>query len=79
MNSVLEPASAPTFLRSLPPTILDATFVGGDVQLTRRLDKYRFEIGGGVRGAYQRDPFSGEFYVFSAYVVLLWHEPRFVL
>jgi hypothetical protein len=67
------------FLRSLPPTLLNATFFGGDVQLTRRLDTYRFELGGGLRGAYQRDVFSGEFYVFSAYIVLLWHEPRFVL
>jgi hypothetical protein len=67
------------FLRSLPPTLLNATFFGGDVQLTRHIDTYRFELGGGLRGAYQRDIFSGEFYVFSAYIVLLWHEPRFVL
>jgi hypothetical protein len=67
------------FLRSLPPTLLNATYFGGDVQVTRHLDTYRFEIGGGLRGAYQRDVFSGEFYVFSAYIVLLWHEPRFVL
>jgi len=67
------------FLRSLPPTLLNATFFGGDVQLTRRVDTYRFELGGGLRGGYQRDVFSGEFYVFSAYIVLLWHEPRFVL
>lgn len=67
------------FLRSLPPTLLNATYFGGDVQLTRRLDTYRFELGGGLRGAYQHDVFSGEFYVFSAYIVLLWHEPRFVL
>jgi hypothetical protein len=67
------------FLRSLPPTLLNATYFGGDVQVTRRLDMYRFELGGGLRGAYQHDIFSGEFYVFSAYIVLLWHEPRFVL
>jgi hypothetical protein len=67
------------FLRSLPPTLLNATYFGGDVQLTRHLDTYRFELGGGLRGALQHDVFSGDFYVFSAYIVLLWHEPRFVL
>ena len=64
------------FLRSLPPTPLDATYFAGDVELLRRLDRYRFEVGGGVRGAYQDDPFTGRFYVLTLYVTLLWHEPR---
>ncbi|HEY1954287.1 MAG TPA: hypothetical protein VGH28_01715 [Polyangiaceae bacterium] len=64
------------FVRSLPPTALDASYFAGDVELLRRIDKYRFEFGGGLRGAYQKDPFTGEFYVISAYLTFIWHEPR---
>ena len=64
------------FVRSLPPTVLDATYFAADVELLRRLDKYRFDAGGGLRGAYQNDPFTGEFFVLTAYVTFIWHEPR---
>lgn len=66
------------FLRSLPPTALDATYFTGEVELRHRLDRYRFETGGGVRGAYQDDPFTGRFYVVTAYLSFIWHEPRIV-
>jgi hypothetical protein len=64
------------FARSLPPTALDATYVAGEAQVFRRLDKYRFEVGAGLRGAYQDDPFTGRFYVLTAFLSFVWHEPR---
>ncbi len=67
------------FVRSVPPTTLDATYVAAWVELLRRVDAYRFEVGGGVRGAYQRDPFTGEFFVMSFYLTFVWHEPRIKL
>jgi hypothetical protein len=67
------------FVRSVPPTALDATYIAGWVELLRRIDKYRFEGGGGVRGAYQNDPFTGEFFIISIYATLVWHEPRMAL
>lgn len=66
-------------VRSLPPTPLDATYFAGDVELLRHLDKYRFDAGGGLRGAYQDDPYTGRFFVISAYVTFIWHEPRIKL
>jgi hypothetical protein len=68
-----------SFVRSLWGTSLDATYVSGEVSAYRRLDKYRFDVGVGTRGAWQQDPFTGEFWVFSAFVAFMWHEPRFVL
>ena len=48
------------FVRSVPPTAPRRDVRrGGWAELLRRIDKYRFEAGGGVRAAYQRDPFSG--------------------
>ena len=67
------------FVRSVPPTVLDATYVEGWGELLRHIDKYRFDAGGGVRAAYQRDPFLGEFFVVSFYITLVWHEPRIKL
>ncbi len=64
------------FVRSMPPTVLDATYFAGDVEILRHLDKYRFDVGGGLRGAVQDDPFTGRFYVLSAYLTFIWHEPR---
>jgi len=66
------------FVRSLPPTVLDATYVEGEVGALHKLDRYRFEAGGGLRGAYQDDPFTGRFYVLGAYLTFVWHEPRIV-
>ena len=68
-----------SFVRSVPPTVLDATYVDGWAEILRRIDKYRFEAGGGVRAAYQRDPLMGEFFVASFYITLVWHEPRIKL
>ena len=67
------------FARSIPPTVLDATYFEAWVELLRRLDMYRFDAGGGLRGAYQHDPFTGEFFVISAYLTFVWHEPRIKL
>lgn len=67
------------FVRSVPPTTLDATYFATWVELLRRIDMYRFEVGGGLRAAYQRDPFTGEFFVVSAYLTFVWHEPRIAL
>jgi hypothetical protein len=67
------------FVRSIPPTSLDATYIAGSAELLRRIDKYRFDAGGGLRAAYQRDPFTGEFFVIMAYITLVWHEPRIKL
>lgn len=64
------------FVRSVPPTPLDATYLAGSIDLLRRIDKYRLEAGGGFRAAYQQDPISGTFYVLSLYLTFVWHEPQ---
>ncbi len=67
------------FVRSLWDSNMDATYVFGEGVAYRRIDKYRFDVGAGLRGAWQHDAFSGEFWALSVFVSLFWHEPRIVL
>ncbi len=66
------------FVRSLWGSSLDATYVTGEAEVLRRLDK-RIEAGLGLRGAWQHDPFTGEFWSANLFLTFVWHEPRFVL
>jgi hypothetical protein len=65
-----------SFVRSLPPTPLEQTFLIGEAEVMRRLDHYRFDVAAGLRGAYMHDPVGGDSYVLSGFLALIWHEPR---
>jgi hypothetical protein len=71
-NSV---ATTVSFVRSVPPTIINATYLNFAVEGLRKVDK-RFEVGLGARGAWQDDAYTGAFYAVGFYVALVWHEPR---
>ncbi len=66
-------ASTVSFVRSIPPTTIDATYVNFDVEGLHMLDK-RTSVGLGARGAWQHDAFTDSFFVVGFYATFIWQS-----
>ena len=66
-------AASVSFVRSIPPTNIDATYLDFAVEGVHQLDK-RVGVGLGTRGAWQHDAFTDSFFIVGFYLTFIWQS-----